>query len=288
MQIFNKLLLLSATCITLLASGITPNIVPEPDTDPDPVVDLSIKNFRGMLLNNGDKTALAVNKAGSVSFDKQTNTATLVYDGIEFKGLKDVNNSGNYSVNSDNTSAAMQKVTLGKDSGLWLAIVSTDKNAGLGAYAYVASGTPTDDLPTATGNYTGNFEAIFYPKDLNVGNGNLTKAKLQLGVDFAAGTFNGKTSGHKDKNDAAVSGFVEIANGKIENGKATFDTTTRDSLLSNLGLGDKSAVGIGEGRFYKDSESNFDKGNNLIATGTVENDNVVGIFGLSGGYAPPF
>lgn len=225
-------------------------------------------------------------KDGSFEYDPTTKKASVKFDTFEFSGLVE-SSPGVYTGSSGAAQIRVNSVNVGTDAGLWSVAISDYNGTHTSAFAYVVSGSPTGDLPTASGEYIGSFNAMFQDKGGDVaGKNNKTRGSLKLDVNFGAGTFNGKTTSHSDINSASVAGFVEITNGKISDGKATYDVATKGGLISNLGLDGGAVSGKGDALFYKDSNTNFDKANDMIGTGNFENLNTVGAFGISSGYHP--
>lgn len=227
-------------------------------------------------------------KDGSFSMDAASQSATLTYIGKTYSGLvSSTNNPDIYTKAFGDATAYAKPVKSGKDASLWVVSLIDYEGEYTGALAYVVDGTPTADLPSGKGQYIGSLDATFISKEIATLKANETNSSLKLDVDFGAGTFGGKTSSHSDQNQNAVAGYIEITNGKINDGKATFDIATKDNLINNLGLDGGAMSGTGDARFYKDSNTNFDKAHDLIGTGSLENSSTVGVFGISGGYHPP-
>lgn len=268
-----QLLSVSASCIALAACGASTT---------GGVTDLSVTQLHAIegigVINS------LVKKSGSVSVNTVSKTATLTYNGKTYSDLAlSTTTPGVYGSVTGDLAVLARSINVGSESGLWQLSLIDNSGAGSVVVAYAVQGTPTADLPTGKSEYIGSFSGFFSTKNGNdVGAvANETTGSLALQVDFGAGTFTGKTISHLDVNLKSVVGSIEITNGKVNGGKATYDIATKDSLMANLGIAGGAMSGSGDARFYKDGNAS---GPNFLGTGSLENTSALGVFGFSTGY----
>lgn len=224
-------------------------------------------------------------KESSVSIDVAKKTGKMTYDGIEFKSIVALASTSKYTGSDGAVTVDADRVWSRDSASIWGAEVMGLANNET-AIAYVVSGTPVSELPTAKGTYVGSFYGQFRKKD-GTGITEGASGSLLLNVDFVKGTVSGDVTTLVNASQTAViPGSVVFTNGKIVDGVVSIDVATKGDLMKNMGFLGGAATGKGEAAFYELKETGITNPNQMLGTGSLESGGAVGVFAFGSTYHP--